>query len=113
MTYDWQKHCRLSRPIKKGDVVVFDIESRGSGKSMFAQNMMEMKFASAWTKWKGTWTWKPMVSTHTGKMIWGNIMVRENKLMLSSHGRRITEHVSPKEALAQQREEFKEILSRG
>lgn len=115
MIHDWQKLDRSLRgsSIKKGELKFVVLKSRSTGKSMFVQNMMRMRFNSSWTKWEKVWIWKPRVSSRSGKIIWGNVMARENKFMFSAHANKIIQHATQKEALAQQREEFKGILSNG
>lgn len=110
---NWQQMVDRSfrNGYKKGEYRFTVLKSRGTGKSMFAQNMI--RFRSPWTKWESEWSWKPRVSSRSGKIIWGNIMVRENKIALKRYGGKLIECASPKEALSEQREEFKGILSRG
>ncbi len=109
---EWQQQVgrSLRGGIKKGEVVFTVLKSRGGGKSTYAE--MQMKFTSAWTKWENTWLWKPKKSSRSNKLIVGNVMVRKNKFMINNGGQ-VIEYASLKEALTQQREEFKEILSRG
>jgi len=108
---EWQQVGRLVSSYEKGELRFVVLKSRGTGKSMIAQNMI--RFSDSWTKWKDEWSWKPRVSSRSGNIIWGNIMVRKSKFVLSNFGREVIEYASPNEALKQQREEFKEILSRG
>jgi len=110
MTYDWQKLDRSFRDgIKKGDAII--VSGRRMGKSKMVAEIMRMKFTSSWTKWKREWSWKPRVSSRSGKMIWGNVMIRENKFVLSNYGRKIIQRATPKEAYTEQKEEFKRALS--
>ena len=103
---DWQK-IDFKEGIKKGHSFVV-LKSRRMGKSMMVQHML--KFSSSWTKWEPEWTWTPKKSSRSGKMIWGRIMVRTSKYVVS--GRKLLEQrASPKEALTQQREAFKRALS--
>ena len=106
--HDWQKVSRQHKGIKKGEVVFTVLKSRGAGKSMFVQNMI--RFSSGWTDWKPEWTWSFKKSSRSGKIIWGRIMTRTSKYVISS-GKLLEQRASPKEALTQQREAFKRALS--
>ena len=106
--HDWQKTGRLFPGYKKGEVKFVILKSRGTGKSMMMQNMI--RFSSSWTDWKPQWTWKPKVSSRSGKLIWGRIMTRTSKYVISG-GKLLQQRASPKEAYAQQKEAFKRALS--
>ena len=104
---DWQK-IDFKEGIKKGHSFVV-LKSRRMGKSMMAQHMPY--FSDSWTKWEPEWTWTLKKSYASGKIIWGNIMVRSSKYVVSGQGEIMTQRATPKEALAQQREAFKRALS--
>jgi hypothetical protein len=106
MINDWQK-IDFKKGIEKGHTFIV-MKSRQSGKSMFAQHMLT--FASSWTEWKPEWTWTPKKSSRSGKMIWGRIMTRSSKYVISGN-KLLEQRATPKEALTQQREAFKRALS--
>lgn len=93
--------------MKKGDKIVV-MKSRQAGKSETIHHMM--KFSSSWTEWKSEWTWKPKVSSRSGKIIWGRIMTRTSKYVFSG-SKLLTQRATPKEAYIQQKEAFKRALS--
>ncbi len=105
--YQWQEDV-LKKGFKPGELRVIAAQ-RQTGKSMIVQQMI--RFDSGWTKWKPEWTWKTRVSSRSGKIIWGRIMVRTSKLMISGRGKLVQQRATPKEALTQQKEAFKRVLS--
>jgi len=104
--YAWQEDV-LKKGFKPGELRVIAVQ-RQTGKSMIAQHMI--RFTSSWTEWKPEWTWKTRVSSRSGKIIWGRIMVRTSKYVVSA-GKLIQQRATPAEALTQQKEAFKRALS--
>lgn len=94
--YSWQK--RALKHITNRRLRVIGM-ARGTGKSRFMRLAMRMMKSNsdAWTKWERTFTVWPKQS-HTGKWIWGKIMVRRNILVIYDEELEMLEYASCKEA---------------
>lgn len=73
---------------------------------------MILRFSTQWTSWEEMWTFKPKISSISGKIIWGRIMKRQNKIIINSGGV-VIRYASKKEADLDQKHTFLWELKHG
>lgn len=102
--YSWQKSALKN--ITKRPLRIIGM-ARGTGKCSFMRHTVGMikSNGDSWTKWERTFTVWPKQS-HTGKWIWGKVMIRRNIFVIYDDSTKVIEYTSCKEA-------FKDNLRNG
>jgi len=95
--YQWQ--ADILGGLKKGELHIISC-GRRTGKSILAmQYMQRAVFTGSWNDWQEIWVWpwKSRKSSISGKIIWGHIHKRSNKLVLTGKGNDYYQYATKKE----------------